>query len=124
MAWCNRKRSSLPSSTGSAIEVATLNSDSPTLICGLPVSFADEFQSATPLRVGLLGAGTVGLGVYRTLAAHPETFDIRRVAVRRLEREDEIPADSAHSRPLGGRRFGLRSDHRVDRRSVAGEGID
>ena len=76
---------------GLTIEVATLNSDSPTLICGLPISFADQFPSATPLRVGLLGAGTVGLGVYRTLAAHPETFDIRRVAVRRLEREDGIP---------------------------------
>ena len=76
---------------GLTIEVATLNSDSPTLICGLPISFADEFASAAPLRVGLLGAGTVGLGVYRTLAAHPETFDVRRVAVRRLEREDEIP---------------------------------
>ncbi len=76
---------------GLTIEVATLNSDSPTLICGLPNSFADPFASATPLRVGLLGAGTVGLGVYRTLAAHPETFDIRRVAVRQLEREDGIP---------------------------------
>ena len=76
---------------GLTIEVATLNSDSPTLICGLPISFADQFPSATPLRVGLLGAGTVGLGVYRTLAAHPETFDIRRVAVRQLEREDGIP---------------------------------
>jgi homoserine dehydrogenase len=76
---------------GLTIEVATLNSDSPTLICGLPISFADQFPSATPLRVGLLGAGTVGLGVYRTLAAHPETFDIRRIAVRQLEREDGIP---------------------------------
>jgi homoserine dehydrogenase len=76
---------------GLTIEVATLNSDSPTLICGLPITFADQFPSATPLRVGLLGAGTVGLGVYRTLAAHPETFDVRRVAVRRLEREDGIP---------------------------------
>jgi homoserine dehydrogenase len=76
---------------GLAIEVATLNSDSPTLICGLPISFADQPPSAAPLRIGLLGAGTVGLGVYRTLAAHPETFDVRRVAVRRLQREDEIP---------------------------------
>ncbi len=76
---------------GLTIEVATLNSDSPTLICALPISFADQFPSATPLRVGLLGAGTVGLGVYRTLAAHPETFDVTGVAVRRLEREDGIP---------------------------------
>jgi homoserine dehydrogenase len=78
---------------GLTIEVATLNSDSPTLICGLPVSFADQFPSATPLRVGLLGAGTVGLGVYRTLIAHPGAFDVRRVAVRRLEREDGIPPE-------------------------------
>jgi homoserine dehydrogenase len=76
---------------GLTIEVATLNSDSPTLICGLPITFADQCASAVPWRVGLLGAGTVGLGVYRTLADHPETFDIRRVAVRRLERKDDIP---------------------------------
>jgi homoserine dehydrogenase len=75
---------------GLTIEVATLNSDLPTLICGLPITFADELPSGPPLRVGLLGAGTVGLGVYRTLAAHPETFEVRRVAVRRLEREDGI----------------------------------
>ncbi len=78
---------------GLTIEVATLNSDSPTLICGLPISFADEFPSAAPLRIGLLGAGTVGLGVYRTLAAHPETFAVRQVAVRHLDREDGIPSE-------------------------------
>lgn len=35
-----------------------------------------------PLRVTLLGLGTVGLGVYRELSRRPDLFDVRRIAVR------------------------------------------
>ena len=73
------------------VEVAALNSDAPSIIGSQPASFHGEFAAQSRLTVGLLGAGTVGLGVYRTLAAHPETFDVVQVGVRRLEREDGIP---------------------------------
>jgi homoserine dehydrogenase len=35
-----------------------------------------------PLRIVLLGLGTVGLGVYRELARRPDLFDVRRIVVR------------------------------------------
>jgi homoserine dehydrogenase len=75
-----------------SIEVGTLSSDVPSLIGDLPISFHDQLPSIAPLRVGLLGAGTVGLGVYRTLADNPEMFKIVRVGVRRLNRDDGIPS--------------------------------
>jgi homoserine dehydrogenase len=76
---------------GRFVEVAALNSDETSLICDQPASFYECSVESTPLRVGLLGAGTVGLGVYRTLAAHPESFEITGIAVRRLHREDGTP---------------------------------
>jgi homoserine dehydrogenase len=76
---------------GRFFEVAALNSDEPSLICDQAASFYESPVEARPLRVGLLGAGTVGLGVYRTLAAHPEAFEITGIAVRRLRREDGTP---------------------------------
>jgi homoserine dehydrogenase len=50
--------------------------------------------SAAPLRLVLLGLGTVGLGVYRHLCARPELFDVRCVVVRDLakHRDDGVPA--------------------------------
>lgn len=76
-----------------SIEVAAVHSDLPTLIGDRPASFHDAATFPERIRVGLLGAGTVGLGVYRTLAAHPEAFEITNIAVRRLEREDGTPRD-------------------------------
>lgn len=48
----------------------------------------------TPLRVVLLGLGTVGLGVYRYLRKRPDLFDVRRIVVRdpSKPREEVIPA--------------------------------
>jgi homoserine dehydrogenase len=74
-----------------ALEVGALNSVQPSLICNRSASFYDSLSENVQLRVGLLGAGTVGLGVYRTLAAHPELFEITRIAVRRLRRDDGTP---------------------------------
>lgn len=76
---------------GQFVEVAALNSDRPSLICDQPASFYEPTSEDGLLRVGLLGVGTVGLGVYRTLAADPESFEITRIAVRRLQREDGTP---------------------------------
>jgi homoserine dehydrogenase len=73
------------------LEVASLNSERPSIICDHPTSFYEQSGDSEPLRIGLLGAGTVGLGVYRTLAAHPESFEITRIAVRHLDRDDGTP---------------------------------
>ncbi|HEY7378543.1 MAG TPA: homoserine dehydrogenase [Steroidobacteraceae bacterium] len=47
-----------------------------------------------PLRIVLLGLGTVGLGVYRHLAHHPDLFEVMRVVVRDSSRHssDGVPA--------------------------------
>lgn len=39
-------------------------------------------RSRTPLRIVLLGLGTVGFGVFRHLSARPDLFDVRQVVVR------------------------------------------
>jgi homoserine dehydrogenase len=51
--------------------------------------------ASAPLRIVLLGLGTVGLGVYRHLSQRPELFDVRRVVVRDLDkhRDDGVPAE-------------------------------
>jgi homoserine dehydrogenase len=73
------------------VEIAALNSEQPSLICDQPETFYPASSGVRPMRVALLGAGTVGLGVYRFLAAHPESFEIAGIGVRQLEREDETP---------------------------------
>jgi homoserine dehydrogenase len=78
---------------GFAFEVAALGSDQPTLICSKAAAFYEGPSDTRPLRVGLLGAGTVGLGVYRYLAAHPDRFHITGIGVRCLEREDGTPQE-------------------------------
>lgn len=75
------------------IEVAALNSARPTTIGPDVSSFYGEVSATEPLRVGLLGAGTVGLGVYRTLAAHPEAFHVTGIGVRRTKRDDGTPPE-------------------------------
>ncbi|HJS21361.1 MAG TPA: homoserine dehydrogenase [Steroidobacteraceae bacterium] len=50
---------------------------------------------STPLRIVLLGLGTVGLGVYRHLSARPDLFEVRRVVVREVDkhRHDGVPVE-------------------------------
>ncbi|HKE45180.1 MAG TPA: homoserine dehydrogenase [Steroidobacteraceae bacterium] len=47
------------------------------------------------LRIVLLGLGTVGLGVYRHLAQHPDLFEVLRVVVRdpSRHRDDGVPGE-------------------------------
>lgn len=50
-------------------------------------------QQAAPLKVALLGCGTVGAGVFKRLAALPEHFEVVAVGTRNIERAkaDEVP---------------------------------
>ena len=59
--------------------------------------FADRVsvveEQLKPLRVALLGCGTVGAGVYHRLAALPELFQIVGVGIRNVDRaiQEDIP---------------------------------
>jgi homoserine dehydrogenase len=77
-------------------EVATLGADEATIVGGAATEFAAEpaSQALAPLKVGLLGLGTVGYGVYCELAAHPELFQVTGIAVRKLERSGQtVPTE-------------------------------
>jgi homoserine dehydrogenase len=50
-------------------------------------------STGRPLRVALLGCGTVGGGVYKRLAALPELFEVVGVATRNVDRaiDEDVP---------------------------------
>ena len=50
-------------------------------------------NSAAPLKIGMLGLGTVGLGVFQELWKHPDLFEVTGIAVRRPDLHgDDAPA--------------------------------
>jgi len=53
-----------------------------TVVGAGPARFDSVLPSRPPTRVGLLGLGTVGLGVYRLLQASPHLFEVAGIAVR------------------------------------------
>lgn len=55
-----------------------------------PDDFACASATPAPLRVVLLGLGTVGGGVYQLLARRPDVFDIRRIVVRNRTRVRDV----------------------------------
>jgi len=69
-----------------SFEVTTLGGENGTVIGAGPQSFHEPKRYARPLRVGLLGLGTVGYGVYQELIARPDLFEVAGVAVRNLIR--------------------------------------
>ena len=71
--------------TGVTFEVAALGERHATTV-GSPRSVLSAPTPANaPLRIGLLGLGTVGLGVFQELWKHPDRFEVTGIAVRRPE---------------------------------------
>ncbi len=71
-------------------EVASIGTTGGTLVGAGPTHLAEvTHPDSGPLRVALFGAGTVGYGVYRALAAHPERFEVVGIAVNKLDKKRE-----------------------------------
>jgi homoserine dehydrogenase len=66
-----------------------------------PVVSVSETPAQPPLRVSLLGLGTVGTGLYRGLRTLPKRFQLVGIAVRDLSkaREAAVPRDLLHDDP-------------------------
>lgn len=80
---------------GVRFEVASLNGTRASRVGPYETSLGPtDAESAPPLRVGLLGLGTVGGGVYRALSTLPELFEVTRIAVRNVKRaaDSGVPA--------------------------------
>jgi homoserine dehydrogenase len=71
--------------TGVPFEVAAAGENYATLVGAERSLLAASSCSQPPLKVGLLGLGTVGLGVFQELWKHPHLFEVRGIAVRRPE---------------------------------------
>lgn len=80
-------------------EVAALGSDDPTLVGPRIIEHYRGESACARLTVGVLGLGSVGLGVYRTLMQATDRFDVVGVAVRRAGSQDEIDASLLTSDP-------------------------
>jgi homoserine dehydrogenase len=63
-------------------EVSSPSSDFATQVGTKHVSFRERTTEGGPIRVGLLGLGTVGLGVFRELWKRPDLFEVKGIAVR------------------------------------------
>ena len=75
---------------GQSFEVGTLYSRSASRVGELPSAFGSEKRTDRPLRVAVLGAGTVGRGVLRRLQALPDRFRLVAVGVRQLARHSDV----------------------------------
>jgi homoserine dehydrogenase len=71
--------------TGIPFEVATLGENYATIVGSHRSVLAARSHAQAPLKVGLLGLGTVGLGVFQELWKHPHLFEVTGIAVRRPE---------------------------------------
>ncbi len=80
---------------GLAFEVSACGSGTATVVGPGPTCYAESPALPSRLKVAILGLGTVGLGVYRHLAAQPGRFEVVGIAVRRRARHggDGVPRE-------------------------------
>ncbi len=71
---------------GLAFSIASLGAQHETLVGSQHDTVAGPGLHSAPLRVALLGCGTVGGGVFQRLAALPELFTVTGVGTRKVER--------------------------------------
>lgn len=71
---------------GLPIEVGTLGSELPTVVCDDETVKVTDPAKTGPIRVSLLGLGTVGGGVMRHLLALPGRYQVMRALVRDPDR--------------------------------------
>ncbi len=80
--------------TGVPFEVAALGENYATIVGSHHSVLSARRPSQAPLKIGLLGLGTVGLGVFQELAKHPELFEVTGIAVRRPDlHSDHAPSN-------------------------------
>jgi homoserine dehydrogenase len=80
-----RKAIAFGKKTQVPFEVAALGENHATIVGSHRSVLSPRSLSQAPLKVGLLGLGTVGLGVFQELWKHPHLFDVTGIAVRRPE---------------------------------------
>lgn len=68
------------------VELRSLNSKTGTFISNLSDAFAENQPETRPLRIALLGCGTVGGGVFELLAKYREKFEVIGVLNRGRDR--------------------------------------
>lgn len=78
---------------GQEVAVGTLGTARPTVLGRGPSIVEPPPEPPVPLRVTLLGLGTVGGGVYELLASQPDHYRIVSVLVRDPERPREVDHD-------------------------------
>jgi homoserine dehydrogenase len=71
--------------TSARFEVAGLGENHATVVGSQRSVLSPRHAGAASLRLGLLGLGTVGLGVFHELWKHPQLFEVTGIAVRRPE---------------------------------------
>jgi homoserine dehydrogenase len=89
-----RKAIAFGRKTGASFEVAALGESYATIVGSHRSVLSSKNSPIAPVRVGLLGLGTVGLGVFQELWKYPNLFDVTGIAVRRPELHlDHAPAN-------------------------------
>ena len=79
---------------GLTFELGNVNGVQPTLVGAGPTELDLHRRSSSPLRVALLGLGTVGGGLYELLKGMPDLFEVTSVLVREPHRPRDVEVDA------------------------------